>query len=176
MLGCCSRRYATVGLCYEAMANLTGLRPYDGQRIVFQEAPPHPHWAYAGNPIILNTDCVGSTLSGFGSGLVSFGWVREMGHDFDVVGDWYCWNGPASECQANLKLGYAFETVAEPGIRIAWTCQAPDSPAPDTEIVLSGRDLVERFFVRFGDAYLADPARTWTNMTSDGMHSMLMRI
>lgn len=163
-------------LCYEAMAELTGLVPYDGEKIAFREAPPHPFWAYAGNPIILNSDYVSSTMDDFERGIVSFGWVHEMGHDFDVLGDWYCWNGPAAECQANFKLGYALETIDDPAMRIAWTFQAPDYPAPDATILLPGRELVERFFVRFGDAYLADPHLGWDSMASDDLHSMLMRV
>lgn len=39
-----------------------------------------------------------------------------------------------------------------------------------------GHKVVERFFVRFGDQYLASPDKTWQDMTSDDIHSLFQRI
>jgi len=53
---------------------------------------------------------------------------HEVGHNFDVLGDWYIWSGPAAEWQANFKLAYAFETIPDQSYRIKWTFQGPDIP------------------------------------------------
>jgi hypothetical protein len=163
--------------CYSAMIEMTGEKPFNGRRMVFREAPAHPWWAYAGQEMILNTDYVGSTLREFDEGLISFGWVHEVGHNFDEkLGKWYIWNGPSAEWQANFKLAYAFETIPDQSYRIRWTFQAPGFPAPDRNIRLRGVELVERFFLMFGDAYLADPSRKWETLSSDEMHSLFQRL
>jgi len=163
--------------CYEAMEELTGGRPYDGNTITLKESPPHPYWAYAGQSIILNTDYVGSTLKDFDEGLMSFGWVHEMGHDFDDgIGDWYIWSGPACEWQANFKLCYAGETIADQSFRYAWTFQPPHFPSPDRTKRLTGYELTEKMFLMYGDRYLADPNRSWETLQSDEMHSLFQRI
>jgi hypothetical protein len=165
-----------VDQCYSAMMDLTGEKPFGGKRMVFEEAPPHPWWAYAGEHMILNTDFVGQTLKDFDDGLISFGWIHEVGHNFDVRGRWYIWNGPSAEWQANFKLCYAFETIPDQSFRIKWTFQAPGYPAPDPNTRLTGHDLVERFFLMFGDQYMVDPSRTWDTLSSDEMHSFFQRL
>lgn len=166
-----------VDQCYAAMIDLTGEHPFGGKLMVFKESPPHPWWAYAGQEMILNTDFVGSTLKDFDDGLISFGWVHEVGHNFDdTIGKWYIWSGPAAEWQANFKLCYAFETIPDQTFRIKWTFQAPDYAAPDKSIRLEGRELVERFFLMFGDKYLSDPKRTWDTLSSDEMHTLFQRV
>lgn len=170
------RTLAWLNQCYSAMADLTGEKPFGGQLVVLKESPQHPYWAYAGQEIILNTDFVGSTIKDFDDGVMSFGWVHENGHNFDVLGDWYIWSGAAAEWQANFKLCYAFENIPDQSFRIRWTFQAPGFPAPDTNRLLRGTELVEKFFTMFGDAYLADPKRTWDTLSSDEMHSMFQRI
>ncbi|MCC6729331.1 MAG: hypothetical protein IT208_08325 [Chthonomonadales bacterium] len=165
-----------VDQAYQQMIDLTGERPFGGKLMVFKEAPAHPWWAYAGQEMILNTDYVGQTLKDFDEGIISFGWIHEVGHNFDVLGDWYIWSGPAAEWQANFKLAYAFETMRDQSFRIRWTFQAPGYPAPDTNTLLRGTDLVERFFLVFGDAYLADPSRTWDTLSSDEMHGFFQRL
>jgi hypothetical protein len=162
--------------CYEAMADLTGESPFGGKLVVLKESPQHPYWAYAGQEIILNTDFVASTIKDFDEGIMSFGWVHENGHNFDVLGDWYIWSGPAAEWQANFKLGYALENIPDQSFRIRWTFQAPGFPAPDKNILLTGPQLVERFFVMYGDEYLANASRTWDTLSSDEIHSLFQRI
>jgi Peptidase M60, enhancin and enhancin-like len=163
--------------CYEAMADLTGGRPYDGNTVVLKESPEHPYWAYAGREIILNTRYVGSTLADFDKGLMSFGWVHEMGHDFDDgIGPWYIWSGPAGEWQANFKLCYAGETIEDQSFRYAWTFQPPHLPSPDRSLRLTGYELTEKMFLMYGDRYLADPNRSWETLESDEMHSLFQRI
>ncbi len=165
-----------VDQAYAAMIDLTGERPFGGKRMVFREAPPHPWWAYAGQEMILNTDYVGSTLKDFDDGILSFGWVHEVGHNFDVLGDWYIWSGPCAEFQANFKLCYALESMPDQSFRIRWNWQAPGYPAPDKNMALRGTELVERFFLMFGDPYLADPVRTWDTLNSDEMHTFFQRL
>ncbi len=162
---------------YAAMIELTGEKPFNGRLMVFREAPAHPWWAYAGQEMILNTDYVGSTLKEFDEGLISFGWVHEVGHNFDEkLGKWYIWDAASGEWQANFKLAYAFETIPDQSFRIRWTFEAPGFPAPDRNMRLRGAELVERFFLMFGDAYLADPSRRWETLSSDEIHSLFQRI
>lgn len=165
-----------VDQCYSAMIDLTGEKPFGGKLMVFKESPAHPWWAYAGQEMILNTDYVESTLKDFDEGLISFGWIHEVGHNFDVLGEWYHWSGPAAEWQANFKLAYAFETIPDQSFRIKWSFQAPGYPAPDAGMLLRGTELVERFFTLFGDAYLADTKRGWESLTSDEIHTFFQRI
>ncbi len=170
------RTLSWVDQCYAAMIDLTGEKPFGGKLMVFKECPEHPWWAYAGQEMILNTKFVGDTLNDFDDGLISFGWIHEVGHNFDVLGDWYIWSGPAAEWQANFKLAYAFESIQDQSFRIKWTFQAPGYPAPDKNARLTGQELVERFFTLFGDAYLADPKRTYDTLSSDEMHTFFQRI
>lgn len=161
---------------YQQMIDLTGEHPFNGEKMVFKESPAHPWWAYAGKEMILNTDYVGQTLKEFDEGLISFGWVHEVGHNFDVLGDWYIWSGPCAEMQANFKLAYAFETIPDQSFRITWHFQPDVYPAPDSKILLTGRQAVEKFFLLFGDRYLADPKKSWTDMSSDDIHTLFQRI
>lgn len=161
---------------YQAMIDLTGEHPFDGAKMIFKESPAHPYWAYAGKEMILNTDYVEATLKEFDEGLISFGWVHEVGHNFDVLGDWYIWAGPSAEFQANFKLAYAVETIKDQSFRIPWAHQAPLYPASAKDLRVTGRDFVDHFFVPFGDRYLADSSRPWTSMSSDDIHSLFQRI
>lgn len=170
------RTLAWMDACYESMIQLTGERPFGGRKMVFREAPPHPWWAYAGEEMILNTDYVASTLKDFDDGLISFGWVHEVGHNFDTLGEWYIWNAASAEFQANFKLAHAFETIADQSFRIKWTFVAPGYPPPDKSLRLSGPEFVERFFLLFGDGYLADAGRDWLSLSSDEMHSFFQRL
>jgi len=162
---------------YGRMIDLTGETPFDGRKMTLKEAPPHPWWAYAGENMILNTDYVASALKQSDEGGIPFGWVHEVGHNFDTLGDWYIWNGPAAEWQANFKLGYAMETHPDPTIRMFWEHYPPGYPAPPGDHpLIAGQEYIERFFLPFGDVYLADPSRKWDSMTSDEMHSFFQRI
>lgn len=162
---------------YSAMIDLTGERPYGGKRMIYLESPPHPWWAYAGQKMILNTEYVGETLKHFDDGLVEFGWVHEVGHNFDdPLGKWYIWSGPAAEFQANFKLAYAFENIPDQSFRMKWVSEAAGYPAPDKNIRLTGHEFVDKFFMMFGDEYLADSNRKWDSLTSDEIHTLFQRI
>ncbi|MDR3688916.1 MAG: M60 family metallopeptidase [Fimbriimonas sp.] len=161
---------------YQAMIDLTGERPFNGQKMVFKECPAHPWWAYAGKEMILNGDYVAQTLKEFDDGLLSFGWVHEVGHNFDVLGDWYIWDSASTEMQANFKLAYAFESIPDQSFRITWHSEPEGYPSQNGNIRLTGRQFVERFFLLFGDRYLANPNKKWSDMTSDEIHTLFQRI
>lgn len=166
-----------VDQCYAAMIDLTGEHPFGGKLMVFKESPPHPWWAYAGQEMILNTDFVAGTVKDFDAGILSFGWIHEVGHNFDdTLGDWYIWSGPAAEFQANFKLCYAVEMIQDQSFHIRWRNGAPAYDDRRNEIPLTGKELIERFFLLFGDAYLADPQRSWESLSSDEMHSLFQRL
>ncbi|CAN5431771.1 hypothetical protein BH11ARM1_BH11ARM1_09710 [soil metagenome] len=159
---------------YQRMIDLTGEHPFGGETMIFKESPAHPYWAYAGKEMILNTDYVADTLKDFDNGIVAFGWVHEVGHNFDVLGDWYIWNGAAAEFQANFKLVNAIETMPDRDFLIRLSANTPGygiNPG-----VCTPTQLVDRFFLLFGDAYLADPKRDWKSMTSDDTHTFFQRI
>lgn len=161
-----------------AMRDLTGYTPFGGNLMVIRECPAHPYWAYAGNPVVLNTDYVGKTVEEIDRGLIPFGWIHEIGHNFDdPMGKWYIWSGPCAEFQANFKLAYALETIPDRSFRVDWQgFQTPGMPCPKDRNLIDGRQFTESFFLMFGDAYLADPKRTWDSMSSDEMHSLFQRI
>ncbi len=162
---------------YQAMIELTGYTPFDGKLMVIQEAPEHPYWAYAGNPVVMNTKFVPKQLEDIDNGLMPFGWVHEVGHNFDVYGDWYIWNGPCAEFQANFKLAYAFETIPDQTFRVAWGGFGTKSYlAPTKDATRTGKEFVDAFFLLHGDPYLADPKRTWDSMSSDEIHSFFQRL
>ena len=161
---------------YERIVELTGLKPYDGKIIVLQESPPNPYWAYAGNPVILNGEYVAKTLADVKEGRLPFGWIHEMGHDFDVYGDWYIWNGAAAEFQANFKLGYVVEQPIE-GFRMVWDGYSHAGyPVRGGKTDSDGYKFSDSFFLFFGDPYLADASRKWDSMTSDETHSFFLRL
>ncbi len=166
---------AALDAIYDAMGELTGGWPYDGRTIHLREAPENIAWAYAGETIILNTLFVEETLKDCDEGLLSFGWTHEMGHDFDdPMGDWYIWNGPAAEWQANFKLHYAWEQI--PGARTRWSHAARDYPMPGKGTIIPAREYGDRFFSVFGDAYLSDPSKDWEDMSSDDIHAFAIRL
>ncbi|MHB8636622.1 MAG: M60 family metallopeptidase [Fimbriimonadaceae bacterium] len=161
---------------YERMVDLTGVAPYGGKVIVLQESPPNPYWAYAGNPVILNGDYVAKTLKEATEGRLPFGWIHEMGHDFDVNGDWYIWNGAAAEFQANFKLGYVVEQPIS-GFRMVWDGYSQAAyPVAGGTTDSDGYQFSDSFFLFFGDPYLADPTRKWDSLTSDETHSFFLRL
>ena len=162
---------------YIAMEELVGGVPYDGQTIVFKESVENPYFAYAGREIILNTKFVGNAIEEFEEGIFPFGWIHEMGHDFDdVIGEWYNFNGPFTEFQANFKLCYVIETMPDQSFRIPQTIIVKDYPFHEKGRKLKGKEFSQKSFLFFGDKYLSDPSRTWESMSSDEMHSLFQRI
>ena len=162
---------------YKAMEELVGGTPYNGRTIVFKESVDNPYFAYAGQEIILNTKFVGKSVQEFEDGIFPFGWIHEMGHDFDDgIGQWYNFNGPYTEFQANFKLCYIIETMEEQSFRIPQTIVIADYPIHEKRRRLKGKEFAEKSFLFFGDKYLSDASRTWEDMSSDEMHSLFQRI
>lgn len=156
---------------YDAMVDLTGFHPYDGALLVLEESPPHPYWAYAGNPIVLNTKFVPQSVEYFDRGLMSFGWIHEMGHVFDF-GGWYIINGPWAEFMANFKVNYSLEQVA-PGNEFA---RIHSWGKDDAGTYQDARHWVDKHFLDHGLPYLADPSRDWTSLGSDDIQSFHLNL
>jgi hypothetical protein len=152
---------------YEAMQDLTGYSPYGGKVITIIESPEHPHWAYAGNPIIMNKKYMKQVIKDVNDRAMPFGWVHELGHDFDIAPDlygydWYIWSGGACEAQANIKLVYAYEAIPDQDWKTPW----PENKhaayhTPVKDMMLDGRDCMDRRFLFAKDTYLADPTIPW---------------
>ena len=156
---------------YQAMADLTGHRPYDAANVEYKECPRNFAWAYAGNPIVLNTSYVKESIDEYNSGLINFGWTHELGHDFDdSIGHWYIVTGEWAEFQANIKLSYAWETVADGTgdflVRL-WEQGGSRTKLPK----VTGRQFNDSYFLTFGMGYLADSDRSWESLKSDELHS-----
>jgi hypothetical protein len=149
--------------CYEAMQDLTGYTPYGGELIIIKESPRNPVWAYSGNPVLMNTQYVGGLIEEMNAGLMPFGWVHELGHDFDIpeelYDDWYVWNGRVCEGMANFKLMYAYLTIPSRDWKAKWTFDKDGAfPAPAGGVLLDGKQFIEAAFLFEGDPYLADPS------------------
>lgn len=162
---------ASMDQMYAAMEDLTGRKPFGGKVIDFKECPRHMAWAYAGNPTVLNTAYVADSLKTYSKGEISFGWVHEMGHDFDNgIGKWYIAGSQWAEWQANFKLSYAWEMKAlnnsEFKVRL-WQPGKSRSTLP----MVTGRQFTDAYFIPFGIDYLADPERSWKTLMSDEIHS-----
>jgi hypothetical protein len=158
---------------YESMAELVGQRPREGQLMVIREVPEFFAWAMAGFPILLNTTKVHETVRAFDKGRVPFGWVHEMGHNFEY-GYWYMYNGPACEFQANLKLAYAVEHLFAGASGFA--VLHPWSPEDRRQGYTNGRQWVDEHFLSVADVYLVDPARDWLSLSSDELLSLHLRL
>jgi hypothetical protein len=148
---------------YEAMQDLTGYTPYGGKIITIIESPPHPWYAYAGNPIIMDTTYMDDFCKIINRHELPFGWVHELGHDFDICDyvhpDWYAMG---LESQANLKVVYAFGHIPDQDWTADWGLNKGASyPAPDKGIMLPGAECMDHKFLFEGDKELADPELDW---------------
>jgi len=166
---------------YAAMHDLTGYTPRDGKVLILKEVPPIPAWAWASDPIELNTRYVDDAVDEAQHGILPFGWVHEMGHVFDMdeYKPWYCWNSALSEWQANWKLCYAIETMEDQSFCMNWgrfTGGSYPPPVQKKRYAVPARQFVDAFFLFWGDRYLAAPERTWDTMNSDEWHSFHQRI
>ena len=160
---------------YKQMWNLTGGRPYNDALVIYKECPAHPWWAYAGNPIVLNYNFVESTVDDYNNELPSFGWIHELGHDFDDgIGQWYNYDGPSVEFQANIKLVYALLHMRDRDlIRMKHAGNAYKVPDKDRKRTVD--EWLSVFARYFGDTYLAS-TNSWHKMESDDYLSFFMRI
>jgi len=163
---------------YRGMEELTGYRPWNGKRMILKEVPDNGVFAYSGDPIQLNTTAVPDSLKQIEQGIIPFGWIHEIGHNFDVHGSWYIWNSPTAEMQANFKLAYVLETMPSRDWEVAWGhFRNPNYPFPGPDARKKvGRDFVDALFTTNGDSYLADPTREWTSLSSDELQGFFQRI
>ncbi len=154
---------------YKHMCDLTYNEPYNGDIISILEAPRNPYFAYAGNPIILNTSFVDASVARFDNDLVDFGWVHELGHDFDdVIGHWYNY-GTFTEFQANIKLSYVVDmmcTEKDDYRIISWD---------DRKIPQIGTEFNDEYFLPYGERYLASD-RDMSQMSSDEYHALFLEV
>lgn len=151
---------------YSAMLDLTGNRPYNGDMLALKECPRNPYFAYAGNPIVLNSEYVPQSVARFDNNEVDFGWVHEMGHDFDdEIGHYYNY-GTFTEFQANIKLSYALEMLCTENSTLkikSWV---------DKKTMQTGVAFNDEYFAPAGDKYLADKERSWETLSSDDYHAL----
>lgn len=90
---------------YKALVDLTGVKPFKGNKIAILSDNSHDYWATAGNPIRWNKKYISSELEKVNKGDDwSFGILHEISHDFDTEG--FNWNG---EMFSNIKMCYALE-------------------------------------------------------------------
>jgi len=97
-----------------------------------------------------------------------FGWMHELGHDFDHADDgrhgkWYMWSYGASEAQANIKVVYTYEAMPDQD----WKALLPQREssaymATVHDLPLDGKDCMDKQFIFNLDPYLADPTIPWT--------------
>jgi hypothetical protein len=145
--------------------------------LVLRESPPHPYFAYAGNPVVLNTRYVAETLQAIEANRMPFGWIHEIGHTFDVLGPWRNWNAAAAEWQANFKLAYVFEHLPDQSWTIDWRAfHNPSFPHPHGNTVIHAQQFVDALWAFNGDSYLADEQRSWETLSSDELHSCFQRV
>jgi hypothetical protein len=92
---------------YEALADLVGDVPFDGEKITITSADElHGAWARCGNPIKWKREYIAKSFQeNVNKGDWLFGIVHEMSHNFDLDYRWV-WE---AEISANFKMDYVFE-------------------------------------------------------------------
>lgn len=154
---------------YKYMEELTSNKPYDEKLLTLKESPRNPYFAYAGNPIILNTAFVEGSVASFDNDLVDFGWVHEIGHDFDdQIGHWYN-DGTFTEFQANIKLSYVIENMCTEKKKLKIKSFI------DHNTIMNGYDFNSELFIPRGEKYLFSD-RKFETMTSDEYHALFLKV
>lgn len=162
---------------FEAMEELVGSRPHGDELTEIMERPNHCAWAYTYiNRITLNDQYVPETIEEFKENFMSFGWTHELGHVFDGYRQrYFAYNSAGMEFQANLKLIYAFEHIpSRDRLRVRWG--GTEKYPLDRNAGMPICEMGDKVFLCIGDAYLADPSRTWESLTADEIHSFFHRI
>jgi len=92
---------------YEALADLVGDVPFDGEKITIMSADElHGAWARAGNPIKWKREYIAKSFrENVNKGDWLFGIVHEISHNFDLDYRWV-WE---AEIAANFKMDYVFD-------------------------------------------------------------------
>ena len=94
---------------YEALADLVGDVPFDGEKITITSADDlHGAWARCGNPIKWKREYIGKSFQeNVNKGDWLFGIVHEISHNFDLDYRWV-WD---AELWANIKLEFVVEAL-----------------------------------------------------------------
>jgi hypothetical protein len=161
---------------YVAMRNMTGYVPYEGRKITIIESPPHPYYAYAGNPIIMDTSYMDQFVAQINRGEIPQGWIHELGHDFDICDyvhpDWY---GLGLESQANIKVVYAIGTMPDKDFIVVWDVNRTSLfPAPRPGLSFGGREGMDKKFLFNRDDEMANPNLRWEDSFCE--HVFLQRL
>ena len=159
---------------YDTMAEFIGMRPRNAQAMALREAPELGAWAVSGFPILLNTKFVRGAVTAFDRGEVCFGWLHEMGHNFEY-GYWYMYNSPACEFHANWKVAYAVEHLF-PGVDPFYVFRPWKKDAPPDMSFASGGEWNDHRSLRFGDLYLANTRRDWLSLQCDELTAFHLRV
>jgi hypothetical protein len=150
---------------YDCMVDLTGHRPMNGITMALREVPPFFAFARAGFPILLNTDYVRQSIEAFDKGSVCYGWLHEMGHDFEY-GYWYMYNSPSCEFHANIKLVYALEQLIQNSHGEYYLL--PWKKEIDSDVRYeSGYYFADQYFLEKESNYFTDTSRDWLSLDSD---------
>jgi hypothetical protein len=100
---------------YEAFEELVGGVPNGGEKQRIREVDAWPGgWAVAGQPIRWDGKYVADSLRKVNEGDALFGILHEIGHVFDLGGQWN-WH---AEFFANFKLMYVVEKLGSHGLNI----------------------------------------------------------
>lgn len=150
---------------YECMVDLTDHRPMNGITMALREVPPFFAFARAGFPILLNTSYVRQSLEAFDGGSVCYGWLHEMGHNFEY-GYWYMYNSASCEFHANFKLVYALEQLIPTSHGNFYLLPWKKDINTDDRYE-SGCHFANQYFLEKESNYLTDTSRDWLSLESD---------
>ena len=157
---------------YEQYVDLmSGLTPFEGEKIVIRNVWGIGAWAYAGNPIQWNPAYISETFTKFvNTGDWSFGILHEMGHCFRLVGTEnraYDFN---EELFANFRMYLALTKVPEgkiihhDGRDIYYGAEIADYYKPDYDRIVADKSPLN------GDGLLWTLARLGDHYQKDGDH------
>jgi len=146
---------------------MSGMKPFEGNKMIIRSEGGIGAWAFAGNPIVWNSDFVSGTLNDFVSnGNWSFGILHEIGHNFaNYIGGYgsrnnsYNWN---EESFANFRMYLALSQIPDSkvetggairhGAEVAEYCQRDFDCKTRHNTPLTG-DAHMWTFIRLGNYY-----------------------
>jgi hypothetical protein len=141
---------------YWAMSRLYGKVPFDGDPVDYECRRGIDAWAFAGNPIVWNVDCVHEYFASLQMGdNACFGTIHEMGHNFEQS----CLSEMNHEMIANLAMCYAVENL---GLPILF----------EDEYTV-GRGLQDGFYRRCYEGSIGNPEKRYSH---DGLLYCILRV
>jgi hypothetical protein len=159
---------------YDCMVDLTGHRPMNGIPMALREVPAFFAFARAGFPILLNTDYVRQSIKAFDDGSVCYGWLHEMGHNFEY-GYWYMYNSPSCEFHANIKLVYALEQLIMNSHGKYYLL--PWKKDVDSDVRYeSGSCFADQYFLEKDSDYFTDTSRDWLSLEPDELMTFYLQL